>query len=314
MSMLPVIPRACRASSSRLPHIHPQFTRIPSTVSLVINRKLSLLPPKSPSSVPFFLPHFGLGGGKHQAHLPDYASGGKGKGKGKGKEPQNNFEEEVDDREWDIRVARAMIHLRETLPLFFEPQMNSAEMFPHDIFSKHVVLKLPAPLPLKISSLSGYSMACSLAKSGMHALHTDLRTDLERMSFSPTPSQLAQSDTRSALIFVKKPIPSHRQKQIRVQVAVYGTPRLPPHKEAKWYTSSVYTFSPYSGLITSHEVETIRPLPGEGVAEWLMSRLLGWTSRQSINEGAVPCPRTVALPVTSEMERFKRRHSSGGQK
>ncbi|WWC60185.1 uncharacterized protein I303_102750 [Kwoniella dejecticola CBS 10117] len=310
MSLLPSIPRACKASSSRLPHsISAPVPHIrPPNISST--RSLSLLPSKSPASIPFLLPHFGLGG-KHQVHLPLYGANGNGKGKGKGKEPQNNQEEEVDDREWDIRVARAMIHLRETLPLIFDPEMNSTEMFPHDVFSKHVVLKLPAPLPLKISSLSGYSMAYSLARSGMQALHTDLRTDLERMSFSPSPANLAQSDPRSALILSRKPTPTHRQRQIRVQVAVYGIPRLPPHKEAKWYTSSLYTFSPYSGLITSHEVETIRPLPGEGVAEWLMSRLLGWTSRQSINEGAVPCPRTVALPTSSEMERFRRRPGSG---
>ncbi|OCF74863.1 hypothetical protein I204_03706 [Kwoniella mangroviensis CBS 8886] len=297
MSVLPSIPRACRASSSRLPPHPPLRTTAFKSIHPISIRSLSLLPSRSPSSVPFFLPHLGLGGGKHQAQLPEY-------GKGKGRQPDE--EEEVDDAEWDMRVARAMLHLQETLPLFFDPEMNSTNMFPRNIFSKHMVLTLPAPLPLKISSLSGYSMAFSLTRSGMHALQTDLRSDLERMSFSPSPSDVVQSDSKSASLLAKKPVPSHRQKQIRVQVAVYGTLRLPPHKEAKWHTSSLYTFSPYSGLVTSHEVETIRPLPGEGVAEWLMSRLLGWTSRQSVNEGAVPCPRTVALPTRNEMERFKR--------
>ncbi|WVF67122.1 hypothetical protein IAT40_001867 [Kwoniella sp. CBS 6097] len=331
--MSPLLPRSCFASSSRL--------RIPSTAALQLStahtarptsqtqifasrRHLSLIPTRSPSSVPFFLPHFGIGG-KHQVHLPDYSLTGKNKGKGKqvdrghgydegeehrgkggpGRGLEPDPEEEVDDGEWDIRVARAMLHLRETLPMFFDPQMGSLDMFPPDIYSRNVVLKLPAPLPLKISSLSGYSMAFSLARSGMHALHTDLRTDLERMTFSPTPSGTgtgtgaAKVDPAAAMMLSRKPIPAHRQKQIRIQVAVYGRPRLPPHHEAKWHTSSLYTFSPYSGLITSHEVETIRPLPGEGVAEWLMSRLLGWTSRQGANEGAVPCPspRTIAIPA-----------------
>ncbi|WRT65585.1 uncharacterized protein IL334_002530 [Kwoniella shivajii] len=298
------LPRACKASSSRIPYGHPSPSR-----GIIIARRLSLMPARSPSSIPFFLPHFGLGG-KHQVYLPEY--GGVGNGKGKGKEPRRNEEEEVDDREWDIRVARAMLHLRETLPSLFDAEMNSAEMFPHDIFSRNVVLKLPQPLPIKISSLSGYSMAFSLARNGMQAFHTNLRTDLERLTFSPTMSDLAKSDVKSSLILSRKPVPSHRQKQIRVQVSIYGTPRLPPHKEAKWHTSSVYTFSPYSGLISSHEVETIRPLPGEGVAEWLMSRLLGWTSRQTVDEGAVPCPRTVALPTQAELERFRDR--SEGEK
>ncbi|WVR03907.1 hypothetical protein IAU60_000906 [Kwoniella sp. DSM 27419] len=295
MSALPLLPRACRASSSKL----PTPARLP-----VQRRALSLLPHRTPSSIPFFLPHFGGLGRKHQVYSPAY------EGKGKGKEPEGpergrDPEEEVDDREWDMRVARAMLHLRETLPQFLSSEVTSSEMFPPDIYSKNVVLKLPAPLPLKISSLSGYSMACSLAKSGMQALHTDLRTDLERLTFSPSPSDAARTDNASALMLSRKPVPAHRNKQIRVLVSVWGTPRLPPHHEAKWHTSSLYTFSPYSGLIASHEVETIRPLPGEGVAEWLMSRLLGWTSRQHANEGAVPCPRTIAVPLSarSRMER-----------
>jgi hypothetical protein len=92
------------------------------------------------------------------------------------------------------------------------------------------------------------------------ALHTDLATTLQRMTFSP-------------------PTPPHTHKQIRVQLALHGHPRLPPHHRAEWTTSNLYTFNPYSGLIASHEVEAIRPLPGEGVGEWVMHRLLGWTRR-----------------------------------
>lgn len=47
--------------------------------------------------------------------------------------------------------ARAMLHIRETLPHLFESELGSAELFPPDIYSRNVVLKLPAPLPLKVS-------------------------------------------------------------------------------------------------------------------------------------------------------------------
>jgi hypothetical protein len=88
------------------------------------------------------------------------------------------------------------------------------------------------------------------------------------MTFSAAPAASSpQSAVREALL---GRAPTHRQKQIRVLLTVTGKPRLPPHKEATWHTSSLYTFSPYSGLIASHEVETIRPLPGEGVGEWIM--------------------------------------------
>lgn len=158
------------------------------------------------------------------------------------------------------------------------------------------------------------------------ALHTDLTASLERMTFSPQPNL---PDNRTDMLVSRKPVPQHRRKQIRVLVSVSGIPRLPPHKvgslstpprslrnptedpliqmqEATWQTSSLYTFSPYSGLIISHEVETIRPLPGEGVAEWVMSRLLGWTTRHAAGEGAMPAPRAMAVEPEPEVARFKR--------
>jgi hypothetical protein len=143
---------------------------------------------------------------------------------------------------------------------------------------------------------------------------------MDRMTFSPAPT--SSSSALSRLMLARKPIPAHRQKQIRVSLSLYGTPRFPPHKvrpspsyytvadkqESIWRTSSLYTFSPYSGLIASHEVETIRPLPGEGVSEWLMNRLLGWTSRQ--NEGLAHCPR--AVPIREDAwEKTKSENGSG---
>lgn len=43
-----------------------------------------------------------------------------------------------------------MLHLRDTMPRFFHPEQSTSSMFPNDIFSQNVVLKLPAPLPLKV--------------------------------------------------------------------------------------------------------------------------------------------------------------------
>lgn len=75
-------------------------------------------------------------------------------------------EAEVSDREWEMRVARAMLHLRDTLPRLFEGD-SGPELFPADIYSKDVVLKLPHPFPLKIGSLHGYRMSFGIARNGM---------------------------------------------------------------------------------------------------------------------------------------------------
>ncbi|WVO13242.1 hypothetical protein L204_100855 [Cryptococcus depauperatus] len=294
MAGLPLISRSCRASSSR-------FTLVSRSEA----RSLSFFPSQMPSSVPFYVPQFGL----RLRHGSYMGYGEKGKRReppdgGRGIDPEEN----VDDREWDMRVARAVLHLQETLPHFFNSEMTTGIMLPPDIYSPNMVLKLPAPLPLKISSLPGYSMAFSLTRSGMQALHINLRSDLERMTFSPSPSDLAKEDKKAALLIAKQKVPTHRLKQIRVLVSVYGKLRLPPHTETKWHTSSLYTFHPASGLILSHVVETIRPLPGEGVAQWLMSRLLGWSSTHN-GEGAIPCPRAVTLPPETRVARFEKREN-----
>ncbi|GMK56300.1 hypothetical protein CspeluHIS016_0301400 [Cutaneotrichosporon spelunceum] len=178
----------------------------------------------------------------------------------------------VSDAEWEIRVGRGMLHLRETLPLLFDPKLGGDDLFPPEVFSPDVVLKLPAPFPIRIPGLKAYRMTFATGRSGLQALHTDLGTTLQRMTFSlpHVPESVSEEF---------KDIPTSRHRQIRVMLSLHGIARLPPHPHAEWTTSNLYTFNPYSGLIATHEVEAIRPLPGESVAGWVMHRLLGWTWR-----------------------------------
>lgn len=48
------------------------------------------------------------------------------------------------------RSARAMLHLRNTLPRFFDADQSTSTLFPADIFSPHMSLKLHHPIPLKV--------------------------------------------------------------------------------------------------------------------------------------------------------------------
>ncbi|KAL7419743.1 hypothetical protein Q5752_005659 [Cryptotrichosporon argae] len=270
-TVAPLISRPTLASSSRLAVAARAQLARPDPV-----RALSFLP--RPPPYPFFAP-----GG----YPPPSA---KARSRGSGSGPESERECEVDDREWEMRVARAMLHLRDTLPRFFDGTAM-ADLFPPDIYSRDVALKLPVPIPVKITGLQAYSMTFSIARNGMQALHTDLHTHLERMTFSPLPAghPLARRTTT-------------RNRQIRVQVSIHGSPRLPPHKEATWQTSSLYSFCPRTGLIASHEVEAVRPLPGEGVAEWLLHRLLG--RQPEADPQPQPC-RSVAVPT--RVEAFRRR-------
>jgi hypothetical protein len=53
----------------------------------------------------------------------------------------------------DVHVGRAMLHLRDTLPKLLESGHASSELFPTDIYSSNIILKLHAPLPIRVSSL-----------------------------------------------------------------------------------------------------------------------------------------------------------------
>ena len=46
-----------------------------------------------------------------------------------------------------------MLHLQDALPRFSHAQ--TAVLFPPDIYSANVVLKLPHPLPIKVSRVGG---------------------------------------------------------------------------------------------------------------------------------------------------------------
>lgn len=60
------------------------------------------------------------------------------------------------------------------------------------------------------------------------------------------------------------------------------------------------------------EVESIRPLPGEGVAEWLRNRLLGWTKQEE--HEVAPCPRAVPMESGMELVRFLEDQRKAGRR
>lgn len=96
-----------------------------------------------------------------------------------------------------LRPARAMLHLRNTLPRFFDADQSTSTLFPADIFSPHMSLKLHHPVPLKVIfgsawliAIPGRHMAdyrphmCSLSSSHVLGRPADGRCHL----FPDTPS------------------------------------------------------------------------------------------------------------------------------
>lgn len=135
-------------SPSTISHLSTSFTamlRHTRSISTIPPRRLSLLAHRSSS---FFTPP------------PPPRPGASG-------EDPEDLEAEVNDREWEMRVARGMMHLRETLPLLFDPGVSSRDLFPKDVYSRNVNLKLPHPLGLRLPGLHAYGLAFTIARNGL---------------------------------------------------------------------------------------------------------------------------------------------------
>lgn len=269
----------------------------------------------SPSSHTAFLPRF----------HPNYKADSNNSKATEPDDPSNPDPHRlVSDREWELRVGSGILHLRAMVPHILDSSVES-ERWPASVFSKDIALVLPPPLPVKvraqqnesiqssflavdqvieidtpsflghpsqIMSLPLYSLTFTLARHGLHALHSDIQTSIERFTVSAAPTLSTPSGSEDA----SKASPlSRRQRQVRILLKVTGTSRLGSSTTPTiWQTSSLFSFCPISGLIAEHKVETIRPLPGEGVAEWLRGRLMGHLAGAGASAGGVVAPGGTA--------------------
>ncbi|TFK45251.1 hypothetical protein OE88DRAFT_1669493 [Heliocybe sulcata] len=215
-----------------------------------------------------------------------------------GKEPEKNPEGEdpMSDQEWEIRTGRAIYVLQQTLPDFFElglvaavdlaqgPAMNDGNLLRsggkvpgrddvEGIYSRKVILSytppsaLPPPLPrtLRLEGLPLYMASSVFVRHTMKALYTDLSVELRKVTV-----QSSASRSSSGSGFGQMPPTSEsanprdslhrRQKSIFIRLEVSGTNRVSGAR-GEWDVASTYTFSPVSGLISTHTVNNIHPAP-----------------------------------------------------
>lgn len=208
---------------------------------------------------------------------------GQGTGGGPGK-PEN--EEEISDREWDLRVGNAIHHLRTTLPTFFEtgllvhplpfidPPSSSSSLssssssssvpgLPNTgkpVYSPSIRLSytppfpLPAPFPrtLHLEGLALYTASASIVRATMSAFHSDLSVNLRRMY-----------------------VLSHgrRERAARILLNVSGFGRVTGQR-SEWDVNCTYTFSPTTGLVSHHRIESIDPAPHISVYDGFRTSLM----------------------------------------
>ncbi|KAF9513771.1 hypothetical protein BS47DRAFT_1295850 [Hydnum rufescens UP504] len=174
--------------------------------------------------------------------------------------------EEVDDAEWDLRVGRGLYVLTSTLPEFFNSGLilNAS----HDaqsgddepIYSKLVELSYTPPIPLPppfpqtfhIQGLPLYQGSAVLLRSSFTTLYTDCSVSLERMQIVPG---------------------GVRERNVKIDLTMLGKSRL-TSTNAEWNVLSTYSFSPLSGKIYRHQIESIYPAPHSAVFDAMRDSLL----------------------------------------
>ncbi|KAF9473286.1 hypothetical protein BDN70DRAFT_397809 [Pholiota conissans] len=218
-------------------------------------------------------------------------------------EPENDHSSpEISDHEWELRTGRAIFVLQETLPEFFDKglitsinkttgvprapiilpstNINFLESYtlqddedaiysPNIRLSYTPPLELPAPFPktFHIEGIQLYLASSSFIRHTMNALYSDLTVGLDKMTIEPPLSSSASRKTR--------------EKSISLRQTVNGIARV-SGKPAEWEIESTYTFSPVTGLIYQHTINSIRPAPHLAVYDSLrlsLGKLLGFDWR-----------------------------------
>jgi len=196
--------------------------------------------------------------------------------------------EELSDREWHIRTGRAIYILQKTLPDFFDTGLvssidptktpaliDSGELHTPEvesIYSPKVRLTytppvpLPSPFPrtLGLEGLPLYLASSVFIRHTMKTLYSDLRVELRRMTVQgSSPSEGTTGGTHSN---------HQREKSVFIGLDVYGTTRV-SGGVGQWQIDSTYTFSPISGLIQTHNVNSIHPAPHQAAYDALRTSL-----------------------------------------
>ncbi|KAL4247652.1 hypothetical protein ABKN59_007653 [Abortiporus biennis] len=122
---------------------------------------------------------------------------------------------------------------------------------------------LPSPLPnvLRIEGLHLYIASSIFVRHTMNAFYSDLKVELKRVRVHGPPSSPDDAGrTKSQR--------NSREKCLVMGLGVTGVGRVSGAR-AEWEINCTYTFSPVSGLIHLHTVDSIEPAPHQSIFEAL---------------------------------------------
>ncbi|KAJ7471296.1 hypothetical protein B0H11DRAFT_2041151 [Mycena galericulata] len=220
--------------------------------------------------------------------------------------PDPKSPRDISDQEWEIRTGRAIYVLQQTLPDFFStglvssidratgsprqaisnylPVANANPLDYHtsgedvdSIYSPNVRLAytppvaLPAPFPktLHIEGLPMYLASSVFVRHTLNALYADLKVVLNKVTVdTPPPSPVGDVDPQPTAKARRK----SREKSLFVGLTASGIARV-SGAAGEWEVNSTYTFSPLTGLIHVHTVNSIHPAPHQAVYDSLRASL-----------------------------------------
>lgn len=190
----------------------------------------------------------------------------------------------ISDQEWEVRTGRAIYVLQQTLPEFFriglvsnvDPtrgpdlvyNVPSEQTEIENIYSPKIRLTytppvaLPSPFPriLSIEGLPLYLASSVFMKHTMKTLYSDLRVDLRKVVVQSPPRTLKGNEVGHSR--------STREKNLFIGLTVLGTARVSGGL-GEWQIDSTYSFSPLTGLINLHTINSIQPAPHQAAYDAL---------------------------------------------
>ncbi|PCH41940.1 hypothetical protein WOLCODRAFT_71796 [Wolfiporia cocos MD-104 SS10] len=241
----------------------------------------------------------------HAARAPHIAPTSGKDGKEPGIEPQLDPQDpnEISDQEWEIRTGRAIYILQQTLPEFFQRGLVSSLELPslktpegqlrngsgngngksdvESIYSPTIRLayeppvELPPPFPrtLHVDGISLYMASSSFIRHTLNALYTDLHVELRRVRVHGSrPSSGMYEGAGPLQTQSARKQRSIREKSLFLGLAVSGVARVSGARGG-WEVNSTYHFSPLTGLVQLHTVDSIEPAPHQAVFDALRAAL-----------------------------------------
>ncbi|KAI0764626.1 hypothetical protein C8Q74DRAFT_1282998 [Fomes fomentarius] len=214
-----------------------------------------------------------------------------------GPESNRDVPGELSDQEWEIRTGRAIYVLQQTLPTFFSTGLISSldtsasntkekEDDEISIYSPNIRLEYrpPAPFPpafpktLHVEGLPLYLASSAFVRHTLNALYTDLRVELQRVRVhgprsSSTSGLRPDSDPNQPEETQRSnKTRSIREKSLFIGLRVVGVNRV-SKADGGWEVNSTYTFSPVTGLICLHNIDSIQPAPHQAFFSALQAAL-----------------------------------------